>query len=121
MEELSGDSRGRPDSLGKQAGGLGQTFRHHLALAIGIPTPVEHHLDRRQSLAGSGTDRLHVLGAGQQAFERPGDQGFDLSRIETGRFGLQQHVRRREIRKHVEANGSQRSRPRTARSGKPAR
>ncbi len=39
--------QGRTDSLGEQAGELGQTFRHHLALAIGIPAPVEHHLDRR--------------------------------------------------------------------------
>ena len=52
--------------------------------------------------------RAHVLGAGEQTFERTRDERFDLRRIEARRFGLHEHVRRREIRKHVEARAEQR-------------
>ncbi len=97
----------RSDSIGQQTARLGQAFRHHLALAIRIPPSGKFNQDSRESLARSGADGLHVLGAGQQAFERPGHQRLDLSRIEAGCFGLDQHTRRREVRKHIEAHGGQ--------------
>ena len=51
---------------------------------------------------------LDVLGAGEQALERPRDQRLDLRRVEARGFRLHEHMRRREIREHVEARIQQR-------------
>ena len=90
---------------------IGQTLGDHLALQVRIAVTAKHHLNRRQSLARGRAHGLDVLRSGEQILQRPGYQGFHLGRIEPGSLGLHEHMRRGEIRKHVEARVQQRGRP----------
>jgi hypothetical protein len=92
IEELSGD----------RSGGLRQALGDHLALSIGITTAAEDDLNGRQSLARGRANGCDVLRTGEQTLERPRHQRFDLGGIQSRRLGLHQHVRRGEVRKHVE-------------------
>jgi len=83
-------------------------FGDHLALSIGITAAAEDDLDSRQSLARGRADGRDVLGAGEQALERSRHQRLDLGGIQSRHLGLHQHVRRREVRKHVEPRVQQR-------------
>jgi hypothetical protein len=111
----------RADALRQAGRELGQAFGDHLALAVRIAAAVEHHLDRREPLTRGRAHRLDILGAGQQSLQRTRHQRFDLRRVEAGRLGLHEHVRRREIRKYVEARRDQRGQRRARRSGRRAR
>jgi hypothetical protein len=92
----------------QQTAGISQPFGHDLALPVRITAAVEYDLDRRQALARGRAYGRDVFGAGQQTFKRARDERLDLGRVEPGRFGLHQHVWRREIRKHIEARIEQR-------------
>src|SRR5581483_10459447 len=80
----------------------------HLALPVRITPAVEYHLDGREALARRGAYRLDVFGTCQQLLQGPRHQRLDLLRVESGRLGLYEYMRRREVRKHVEARVDQR-------------
>ena len=98
----------RADTRRQEAGGFGEPLGDDLALAVRVAAAVEHHLHGGQSLARGGAHGFHVFRTREQILQRTGDQRLDLRCIEAGRLGLHQHVRRREVRKHVEARGEER-------------
>ena len=51
---------------------------------------------------GFGAQRGKSGGAVHRVFDLSGDQFFDLLRRESGRFGLNVHLRRHEFRKDIE-------------------
>src|SRR5260370_13418848 len=81
-----------PGGMWKQSGSLGQALGKDLALPIRIAAALEHDLDGGEALARGRANRLHILRAGEQSFQRPRDQRLDLSRVEAGRLGLHQHM-----------------------------
>src|SRR6266581_4801263 len=89
------------DAGGELPGNVRQALGHKLPVAIEIGGRVEIDLDIGQSLDRGRRYPLQVWRAVDRRLDRPGDDGLDLLRRKTGRFGLYIHLRWCEFRESV--------------------
>ena len=95
----------RANLLRQAADHLAQPFGDHLPGAEDVSAFVEDERDDRQPLNGLGADGLQARRSVQLGFDGQGYQLFDFLGRKPRRFGLDDHLRRRELREHIQPRG----------------